>query len=31
VKKGKIEIGFIAEGAANAWCLVDDVELVKVK
>jgi hypothetical protein len=31
VKKGKTEIGFIAEGAANAWCLVDDVELVRVK
>lgn len=31
VKKEKIEIGFIAEGTANAWCLVDDVELVKVK
>jgi hypothetical protein len=31
VKKGKIEIGFIAEAEANAWCLVDDVELVRVK
>jgi hypothetical protein len=31
VKAGKVEVGFIAEGAANAFCYVDDVELVKVK
>lgn len=31
VKAGKIEIGFVAEGAANAFCLVDDIELVREK
>jgi hypothetical protein len=30
VKAGKVEIGFIAEGAANAFCYVDDVALVKM-
>jgi Glycosyl hydrolases family 43 len=30
-KNGKVEIGFIAEGAANAFCYVDDVLLVKTK
>jgi hypothetical protein len=29
VKKGKIEIGFIAEGIGNAYCYIDDVTLVK--
>ncbi len=29
VKAGKIEIGFLASGKANALCFVDDVELVK--
>lgn len=29
VKTGKVEIGFLAEGAANASCQVDDVSLVK--
>lgn len=29
VKNGKIEIGFIAEGTANAYCYVDDITLVK--
>lgn len=29
VKKGKIEIGFLADGTANASCQVDDVSLVK--
>lgn len=29
VKGGKVEIGFIADGAANAFCYVDDVVLVK--
>jgi len=29
VKKGMIEIGFTAEGNANAFCLVDDVSLVR--
>jgi len=31
VKGGKVEIGFNAEGAANAFCYVDDVVLVKAK
>ena len=31
VKAGKVEIGFLAEGAANAFCYVDDISLVKVK
>lgn len=31
VKNGKVEIGFIAEGAAAAFCYVDDVVLVMVK
>lgn len=29
VKHGKIEIGFIAEGPANAYCYVDDITLMK--
>jgi len=29
IKNGKIEIGFEAEGAANAFCYVDDVLLLK--
>ena len=29
VKAGKIEIGFLADGTANASCQVDDVSLVK--
>lgn len=31
VKNGEIEIGFLAEGSANAFCYVDDVTLVKSK
>lgn len=31
VKGGKVEIGFTAEGAANAFCYVDDVSLQKVQ
>jgi hypothetical protein len=31
VTEGKVEIGFIAEGAANSFCYVDDVSLVKVR
>ena len=31
VKGGKVEIGFLATGAANAFCYVDDVLLVKMK
>jgi hypothetical protein len=31
VTGGKVEIGFMAEGAGNSFCLVDDVEFVKVK
>ncbi|MDO3695559.1 family 43 glycosylhydrolase [Wenyingzhuangia sp. chi5] len=30
VTDNKIEIGFIADGKANAYCLVDDVSLVKM-
>jgi hypothetical protein len=29
IKAGKVEIGFLAKGTANAFCLVDDVSLVK--
>lgn len=31
VKAGKVELGFLAHGAANAFCYVDDVWLVKDK
>ncbi len=31
VKGGKVEIGFVAEGAANSFCYMDDVSLVKTK
>ena len=31
VKGGKVEIGFITEGIANAFCYTDDVILVKTK
>lgn len=31
VKAGKVEIGFVAEGEANAFCHVDDVVLVRMK
>lgn len=31
IKNGKVEIGFYAEGAANATCLIDDVVLIKNK
>lgn len=31
VKGGKIEIGFLAKGIANAFCYIDDVTLVKTK
>jgi len=31
VKGGKVEIGFNAEGAVNAFCYVDDITLVKAK
>jgi len=31
VKAGKVEIGFVAEGAPNAFCHVDDVVMIKVK
>jgi hypothetical protein len=30
-KSGKIEIGFMADGAANSFCYVDDVTLVKAQ
>jgi hypothetical protein len=29
VKNGRVEVGFLAHGAANAFCYVDDVVLVK--
>ncbi len=31
VKDGKVEIGFLAKGKANAFCYIDDVSLVKTK
>lgn len=31
IKGGKVEIGFLAEAAANAFCYVDDVTLVRTK
>jgi len=31
IRKGKAEIGFMAEGSANAFCYVDDVMLLKSK
>lgn len=31
VKAGKVEIGFIAESAANAFCYVDDITLVRMR
>ena len=31
VKGGKVEIGFLANGTANAFCYVDDVTLVKAQ
>lgn len=31
VKAGKVEVGFVGEGAANAFCYVDDVSLVKTR
>ena len=30
VKNGKMEIGFLAEGAANSFCYVDDITLLKI-
>jgi len=31
IKAGKIEIGFLATGMANAFCYIDDVSLIKAK
>lgn len=31
IKNGKVEIGFLAEGVANASCYVDDISLVKIR
>jgi len=31
IKSGEVEIGFMAEGEANAFCYVDDVSLVRVE
>lgn len=30
VKNGNVEIGFIADGKANAFCLIDDVSFVRI-
>ena len=30
IENGKVEIGFLADGTANAFCYVDDVSLVKI-
>ena len=29
IKGGKVEVGFYADGAANAWCRIDDVKLIR--
>lgn len=29
LKGGRVEVGFMANGAANAWCRIDDVTLVR--
>ena len=29
IKDGKVEVGFMADGAANAWCRIDDMTLLK--
>ncbi|WP_134145956.1 family 43 glycosylhydrolase [Flavobacterium sp. 270] len=29
IKKGNVEVGFLADGKANSFCLIDDVSLVK--
>ncbi|MCH5685359.1 hypothetical protein LWM68_14550 [Niabella sp. W65] len=29
IRGGKVEVGFIGEGQANAFCCVDDVTLIK--
>jgi hypothetical protein len=31
INNGKIEIGFLAEGAANSFCYVDDISLLKIQ
>ena len=31
VRDGKVEIGFLATGTANAFCYIDDVSLIKMK
>lgn len=31
IKGGKMEIGFLAEGSANAFCYIDDVSLLKTR
>ncbi len=31
VKNGKVEIGFVANGKANAFCYVDDISFIKTK
>ena len=29
IRNGNVELGFMADGAALAWCRIDDVKLVK--
>ena len=29
IKNGKVDVGFIADGAARVWCRIDDVTLIK--
>jgi len=31
VKNGRVEVGFIARGKANAYCYIDDVTLIRAK
>jgi hypothetical protein len=31
IKKGKVEVGFIANGNASAFCFIDDVSLLRVR
>ena len=29
IRDGRVEVGFYADGAANAWCRIDDVSLIR--
>ncbi len=31
IKKGNVEVGFLVDGKASSFCLIDDVSLVKSK